>query len=381
MKKAITLLTAALLTATVWAQSPEKMSYQSVIRDTDDNLVTEQNVGMQISILEGSSTGTSVYTETQTPTTNINGLLSLEIGAGTVVSGDFATIEWANGPYFIKTETDPTGGSNYNITGTSQLLSSPYALHAKSAASLTGTLNELDPRVPYGTQAGEMQYWNGTEWVIVAAGNEGSIMTFINNTPTWVEQINVSTVINPATGDTWMDRNLGASQVATSSTDAASYGDLYQWGRGTDGHEIRTSNTTSTLSSSDTPGNGDFIIVEDEPTDWRSPQNDNLWQGTSGVNNPCPTGFRIPTEAEWAAERTSWSSSNVAGAFASPLKLPAAGQRVNTNGTLENVGTVGNLWSSTVDGVNSRSVGYTSFFSYMGSNARALGISVRCIQD
>ena len=113
------------LTVTTTTQVPEKMSYQAVVRNTTNNLVTNQPVGMQISILQGSSTGTAVYVETQTPTSNANGLVSLEIGGGTVVSGNMATINWANGPYFIKTETDPTGGSSYTITGTSQLLSAP----------------------------------------------------------------------------------------------------------------------------------------------------------------------------------------------------------------------------------------------------------------
>ena len=127
------------------AQSPEKMSYQAVVRDASDNLVTNQSVGMQISILQGSAGGTAVYVETQTPTTNTNGLVTIEIGSGTVVTGDFTTIDWTNGPYFIKTETDPTGGTTYTITGTSQLLSVPYALHAKTAESVTGTITETDP--------------------------------------------------------------------------------------------------------------------------------------------------------------------------------------------------------------------------------------------
>ena len=125
------------LTVTTTIQVPEKMSYQAVVRNTTNNLVTNQPVGMQISILQGSATGTAVYVETQTPTSNANGLVSLEIGGGTVVSGNMATINWANGPYFIKTETDPTGGSSYTITGTSQLLSAPYALYAKTSGSST----------------------------------------------------------------------------------------------------------------------------------------------------------------------------------------------------------------------------------------------------
>src|SRR5574344_765968 len=103
MKKVFTFLAAVLLTASVFAQSPEKMSYQAVIRDASDILVTDTQIGMQISILQGSTSGTAVYVETQTPTNNANGLVSIEIGGG---SG-FNTIDWANGPYFIETKTDP----------------------------------------------------------------------------------------------------------------------------------------------------------------------------------------------------------------------------------------------------------------------------------
>ena len=120
MKKLTILLVAVILTASVSAQAPDKMSYQAVVRDGSNALVTSTAVGMQISILQGTSSGTAVYVETQTPTTNTNGLVSLEIGAGAGVSGNFTTIDWANGPYFIKTETDPTGGTSYSITGISQ---------------------------------------------------------------------------------------------------------------------------------------------------------------------------------------------------------------------------------------------------------------------
>ena len=145
MKKLFTFMVAVFLTATLWAQSPEKMSYQAVIRNSSEALVTNTTVGMQISILQGSASGTAVYVETQSPTTNANGLISIKIGDGTVQSGDFTNIEWANGPYFIKTETDPAGGTDYTITGTSQLLSVPYALHAKTAESVSGTITETDP--------------------------------------------------------------------------------------------------------------------------------------------------------------------------------------------------------------------------------------------
>jgi uncharacterized protein (TIGR02145 family) len=188
-------------------------------------------------------------------------------------------------------------------------------------------------------------------------------------------------VYNPATGKVWMDRNLGASRVATSSTDAEAYGDLYQWGRGADGHEKRNSETTSTLSSSDTPGHGKFITVNSGNYDWRSPQNNNLWQGANGINNPCPEGFRIPTAAEWNAERASWSSNNSAGAFASPLKLPVAGLRSNSIGSLYDVGSYGYYWSSTVNGASAQFLSFFSSNALMYSLYRAVGLSVRCLKD
>jgi hypothetical protein len=139
MRKIYSIFLAVLLSASVFAQSPQKMSYQAVIRNSSDQLVTNHAVGMRVSILQGSSTGTAVYVETQTPSTNANGLVSIEIGSGTIVTGTFAAIDWSAGTYFIKTETDPTGGTSYNITGTSQLLSVPYALYAKTVASYPET--------------------------------------------------------------------------------------------------------------------------------------------------------------------------------------------------------------------------------------------------
>ena len=191
----------------------------------------------------------------------------------------------------------------------------------------------------------------------------------------------IPVVTNTTTGKIWMDRNLGASQVATSSTDAAAYGDLYQWGRGTDGHQLRTSVTTSTLSSLDAPGHANFITNIAGTYDWRSPQNDNLWQGVNGVNNPCPSGFRIPTSAELETERLTWASNNDAGAFGSPLLFSVAGYRFSSDGSLSNVGSYGYYWSSTVNGTNSSFLNFYSGHARMTSSYRAYGFSVRCIKD
>jgi hypothetical protein len=148
MKKLFTILSYALLATGVFAQTPQKMSYQAVIRDASNKLITTHSVGIRINILQDSINGPSVYTETQVPTTNANGLVSIEIGGET----GFDTINWSSSQYFIKTETDPTGGSSYTITSISQLLSVPYALYAAHSGisgktdfvpKCTGTGNKL----------------------------------------------------------------------------------------------------------------------------------------------------------------------------------------------------------------------------------------------
>lgn len=192
------------------------------------------------------------------------------------------------------------------------------------------------------------------------------------------EEETVPEEVSP-TGRIWMDRNLGASRVATSATDADAYGDMYQWGRGADGHQLRTSGTTPTLATSSTPGHGDFI---DSWNDWLSVADDNLWQGVNGVNNPCPEGYRLPTATEWDNERAIWSSNDTTGAFASVLKLTAGGYRYGAD--IYDLGSQGVYWTSTISSSNP---GFSDSLSFLDSNAwvdafyRSYGASIRCIKD
>ena len=150
MKKYLLILTAFVCVLTTRAQSPQNFSFQAVIRNASNNLIVSSPIGIKTSILQGSASGTAIYVETQAVSTNVDGLVSVQIGNGTVVTGTFSTINWGAGPFFLKTETDPSGGTNYTISGTSQLLSVPYALYAnssgasKSGWTLTGNLGTVD---------------------------------------------------------------------------------------------------------------------------------------------------------------------------------------------------------------------------------------------
>ncbi|HET9571892.1 MAG TPA: hypothetical protein VFP20_10850 [Bacteroidales bacterium] len=141
MKRVLVVFVSVLFTISLFALTPQKLYFQAVIRDGSNNIVVSHNVGMQISILQGAVDGTVVYLEAQTPTTDLNGIVSIEIGGST----EFNAINWSTGSYFIKMETDPTGGTDYTLSSTSQLISVPYALHSHTADSLTTEISETDP--------------------------------------------------------------------------------------------------------------------------------------------------------------------------------------------------------------------------------------------
>lgn len=195
------------------------------------------------------------------------------------------------------------------------------------------------------------------------------------------EEMEFGEVLNPETGQIWMDRNLGAETVAESVDHEDAFGHLYQWGRGADGHQLRSSKTTSELSNGRSPDHGDFILTFSAPNDWRKKQSDNLWQGVNGANNPCPVPFRLPTEAEWSRERSTWGSDDLSGAFSSPLKLPAAGYRDRNNGFVSSAGSFGYYWSGSTMDVYARFLELRNDRAIMNDYFRSFGFSVRCIKD
>jgi len=229
--------------------------------------------------------------------------------------------------------------------------------------SFQSTITGLTVNVRYFVRA------YATNSIGTSYGNETSFTAFTFGT------------VTGANGRIWMDRNLGATQVATSSTDAASYGDLYQFGRGSDGHQLRNSATTTILSSTDVPGNNLFIVYSSGRYDWRTTLNNNLWQGVNGINNPCPSGYRLPTQTEWDVESRSWPSKNTKGAFDSKLKLPLAGSRNAGGGGLDGVGTHGIYWSSTAGDRTVTSLAFAEKSLNWTGPYRNDGASCRCIKD
>ena len=170
MKKLINILTLLLISQVLFAQAPQATSYQAVIRNSSGNVLANQLVKVRFSMRDSAANGTLVFQETQTSTTNAQGLINLFAGQGTAVTGTFADINWGSQSKFLQTEIDIAGGSNYTDMGTTQLMSVPYSLYSNAAANGN----------PNGTAVGEMLYWNGTNWVKLNPGANGQNLTFCN---------------------------------------------------------------------------------------------------------------------------------------------------------------------------------------------------------
>jgi len=170
----------------------DRISYQAVVRNAAGELVRNQAVGVRTAVVRDSIAGATVYSETHALTTNANGLISFEFGGGLVATGSMLGLDWSDGPYFLRTEVDLTGSTNYQFLGGQQLLSVPFALYAASAGSVAGAsgLRQANSNSPSGnlpspSAPGAMAYWNGSEWLTIAPGQNGQTLTFCQGVPTW----------------------------------------------------------------------------------------------------------------------------------------------------------------------------------------------------
>jgi len=414
MKKLFTLIVILAMTISGYAQAPQKMSYQAVIRNSSDQLITNHVIGMRISILQSSVSGTPVYVETQTPTTNANGLVTVEIGGGNVVTGIFEGIDWSSGIYFIKTETDPKGGTSYTITGTSQILSVPYALYAKTAETANDAVKLTGDQIISGNKTftgiitGTLNANNNVVSNIAnPVGNQDAVtkayLDFIINEIYGTFEIaidadhNLYNIIKIGE-QTWLKENLKTTKY-------------------NDGTEIVYPGTDNSAWITNTTGAYAWFN-NDEATNKDIYGALYNWYAVN-AGKLCPIGWHVPSDIEWTtlenyliangfnfdgstsgnkiakslASTSGWNYSKTAGAPGS-LDYPTYRNKSNftalpvgyrsTTGGFDPIGNMGHWWSSTE---------YSSTISWhrdivsdrigtdRGSRSKSFGFSVRCLKD
>ena len=349
-----------------FAQAPQKVSYQMVVRDASGQLVKESTVGVQMSILQGSAEGSTVYVETHTPTTNVNGLVSIEVGNGTPApQNTFADIDWASGPYFLKAETDPAGGSSYTISGISEILSVPYALHAKTAETPAGTL--------------------------LARIEALELSDVLNNGFTDTRDNNHYDVVKIG-NQVWMAENLAylpsVNMVADGSEDAAG---SYYYVYGYDGTNVTDAKATDNYTTYGVLYNW-TAAMDGEASSTTNP---------SGIQGVCPAGWHLPSDAEWTeltdylggtsvaggklkeTGTTHWTSPNTGATNETGFTALPGGFR-NYFGSFLNIGFNGYWWSATEYGATHawyRTMNYSGSNVDRDLNDKELGFSVRCVRD
>ena len=297
----------------------------------------------------------------------------------------------------IEIEVNVTDATPYSFTATDATTGLTYSASGNFTTSGTKLVTLIN---------------NGTSIAWDKYGTINMTLTGANNTLALAPRIDIKSIptthtdwtYNDVTYGTqiWMDRNLGARRVATAINDVLSYGNHYQWGRPADGHEISVWNgatptsgrgfhdATAALATSDTPGHPNFILTSATPYDWRSDNNNNRW--ATANQGPCPAGYHVPTDAEWATADafnggaatnggTTVGWDNNTETYESALKLPSAGYRHRIHGLLGTQGTYGYYWSSTVSGTLVRNLSFDSTAANTNYDNRAYGLTVRCLKN
>ncbi len=381
------------ITLSVFSQVPERMSYQAVIRDNSNALVTNTDIGIKISILQTSTSGTAVFEETHSPTTNENGLVSIEIGGGTVVSGSFSSINWANETYFLKIETDPTGGTNYSISGTSQLLSVPYAMHAKTAEHVVKESQNLSDVLSVGNLANN-QIKNVADPTDASDAATKAYTDRLQQEIADLENMlyeNGLMRVKDIDGNSYSMVKIGEQVWMAQNLKATKYND-----------------------GSDIPyvtGNTAWTTLTTPAYCWYS--NDSSYKDTYGAlynwytvetDNLCPTGWHVPSEEEWRTLIDYLGGASTAGGKLKETgtdhwKTPNSGATNESNftalpGGYRNTGfgqfyvieEVGEWWTAT--GVSFAQqqawyvhVDYNHGSLYVQGEDKKTGRSIRCIKD
>jgi len=384
MKRFNTILTVILITASAFisqharAQAPEKMSYQAVIRDANGELVKETQIGLQISILKDSVDGTVIYVESHTPQTNKNGLVTVEIGTGVVLSGGFSEIDWQEGAHFIKTAIDIEGGTNYTLTSTNQLLSVPYAFHANTADSLIGTITETQNLAN-----------------VLKQGNDGGAHQ-IKNIADPTESQDVVTRV-------YLDKVLGmfcSAQQGVVDYDGNHYRTVVIGNQIWMAENLRVTHYRDGTLIPNITDNTEWGNLRDNDTDdaycWYNNDlaNKNLYGALytyAAAIKACPEGWHLPSAEDWnelieyinyknilLKSKTGWNNDRNGIDTYCFTALPGGG-RYKTDGTFSEIGDNGYWWRSDVYYMN---IGMSTGVVKMGfGNDQSTGLSVRCIKD
>ncbi len=373
MKKLYTFISAVILSASLWAQAPQKMSYQAVIRGANNTLVVEKQVGVKISILQNSETGSVVYTETHTPTTNTNGLASLSIGAGKSPSSDFSKIDWSKGPYFVKIETDVVGGTNYQLTSVSELMSVPYALNSRESGNGIKSVSKT----------GDTLNLNNGSFVIIPGISAAQPKPTSGYGPN----------INDVDGNTYKTVYLGTQQWMAENLKTIKFNDGTFIKFIIDGSEWQNNNTGAYSFYDNDDSN---IFTNGLLYNWYA-----ISPTSNGNKNVCPSGWHVPTDNEWTIltdylggeniaggkmkeiGTINWNSPNTDATNTSNFTGIPSGCR-NTNGNFYHIKNNAYWWSSTSS--STTNAWYRNLFNINGSANRANvskadGFSIRCLKD
>lgn len=427
------------------AQAPNKFTYQAVVRNASNQLVTNSLVGIRISVLQNSASGSVVYSETQMLSTNANGLVTLNIGEGNVVYGSLSNVNWGNGVYFLKSEIDPNGGNNYSVTSTQQLMSVPYALYANEAGnSFSGDYNDLTnlpqiPQVPadvsaFNNDAGyitmdsvpaiptQVSAFNNDAGYITSADLQGLLAGYssridslenllLEGAVLTTYECGTSTVKDydgnvyntvPIGNQCWLKENLRTTHYSngTSITLGTSYG---------------VSTPARYYPNHDSANVGTYGYLYN----WAAVMNGTASSGAnpSGVRGICPLGWHVPSDAEWTqmenfvsnqnqylcnntasniakalTSATGWNSSSVACAVGNDLNannatgfsaMPAGDCHYNWG--YENFGNGTLFWTSTENSANGnawrRHLSYNAAVVNRDNKDKGNGFSVRCLRD